>query len=868
MQHNENNDISFENQKILDIHMEKEVQKSFIEYAMSVIVSRALPDVRDGMKPVHRRILYAMWEDHLTSNNPFYKSATTVGNVLGRYHPHGDSSVYDAMVRLAQPFSLRYPLVEGHGNFGNVDGDGAAAYRYTEARLSKISNEMMSDIEKNEVDFVPNFDNKRREPSVLPARFPNLLVNGSMGIAVGMATNIPPHNMGEVIDGTIYYMEHPDATLEEVMQFIKGPDFPTYATIYGTAGIVEAYRTGKGHISVRARAEVDEDKNKIIITEIPYEVNKSELVKSIANLVKEKRVDGITDIKDLSGRKGMRIEITYRRDANGHVLLNQLYKYTQLQDTCAVNMIALVNNEPRLLPLLDILRHYIRHQEQVVERRTRFDLEKAEQRAHILEGQMIAIDFIDEVIAMIRASKTVQDAKEALMARFGLTDAQAQAIVEMTLGKLAGLERIKIEEELAQKKALIKDLKEILSDSGKLHDLIKSELLEIKRKYGDERRTEIVAAADEINLEDLIARHTCVITITRSGYIKRQNVQDFSSQHRGGRGVIGMRTKEEDDVEDLHVVDSHSHLLLFTDAGKVYVRRAFQIPEAGKTAKGSNLINLIEMQPDERVTSVISIETFDPDAYLLMITRLGVVKRVNVTDFEYQRRGGKIALNLDPGDALAFARLTHGDDDLIIATHNGQAVRFHESEARVMGRTARGVRGIRLVGDDYVVGAAVVEQDKTLLSVSELGYGKKTPFDAYTSHSRGTKGVTCHGITEKTGALCGIAAVGEEDDVMLVTDSGVIIRTPAKDVRTCGRGSQGVIMMRLDADTKITRFAVVPPTEQEDTDIENDDQANTEATASGENVQTGTDVTNNAAPTEEEIAVEEDITPDESVSLP
>lgn len=815
MEHNEN-DISFENQKIVDIHMEKEVKKSFIEYAMSVIVARALPDVRDGMKPVHRRILYAMYEDHLTSDKPFRKSATTVGNVLGRYHPHGDSAVYYAMVRLAQPFSLRYPLIEGHGNFGNVDGDGAAAYRYTEARLAKMANEMMADIEKDVVDFTPNFDNKLKEPVVLPSRFPNLLVNGSVGIAVGMATNIPPHNMGEVIDGTIFYMENPDATLEEVMQYIKGPDFPTYATIYGTAGILDAYRTGRGHINVRAKAEIDEDKNKIIITEIPYSVNKSMLVKSIADLVKDKRIDGITDIKDLSGRSGMRIEITYRRDANGQIILNQLYKNSQLQDTCAVNMIALVNNEPKVLPLLDILRHYIRHQESVVERRVRFDLEKALQRAHILEGQMVAIDFIDEVIAIIRASQTVADAKAALMERFGLTDIQAQAIVEMTLGKLAGLERIKIEEELEQKKKLIEELRAILADSTKLHDIIKNEMLEIKRKYADPRRTQIIAAEEEINLEDLIARHTCAITVTYGGYIKRQNVADFNSQHRGGRGVIGMRTKEEDGVEDLHVVDSHSHLLLFTDKGKVYVRRAFQIPEAGKTAKGSNLINLIEIQPDERVTSIVSLQAFDPQAYLLMITRLGVVKRVNVTDFEYQRKGGKIAVNLDEGDALAFALLTCGDDDLLIATHDGQAVRFNEKEARVMGRTARGVRGIRLAQGDYVVGATVVDDSKTLLTVTEKGFGKKTDFAEYSAHNRGGKGVVCHNVTDKTGPVAGIAAVDENEDVMLVTDAGVIIRTPVCDIRTCGRASQGVIIMRMEENAKITRFAVVPETELAD----------------------------------------------------
>ena len=574
-------EIVFENQKILPIRMDTEVKKSFIEYSMSVIVARALPDVRDGLKPVHRRILYAMYEDHLTSDKPFRKSATTVGNVLGRYHPHGDVAVYDTMVRMAQDFSMRYPLIEGHGNFGNVDGDGAAAYRYTEARMAKISNEMLENIEKDVVPFSPNFDNKLKEPDVLPARFPNLLVNGSVGIAVGMATNIPPHNLGEVIDGTIFYMENPDATVADIMQYIKGPDFPTYATIYGTQGILQAYTTGKGHVMVRSKAEIDEEHHRIIITEIPYAVNKSMLIKSMADLVNDKRIDGVTDMRDESGRAGMRIVIEYRRDANGQVILNQFYKYTQLQDTFAVNMIALVNGEPKVLSLPQILHHYIKHQETVIERRVKFDLDRALNRAHILEGQMFAIENIDEVIRIIRSNASVGDAKNELMETFNLTDPQAQAIVDMTLGKLAGLERIKIQDELKEKEALIKELRDILTSEGRIHQIIKDEMLEIKRKYADDRRTEIVAAENEIVLEDLIERHTCVITMTQSGYIKRQPADTYVAQKRGGKGIIGMTTKEEDVVDDVHIVPSHAILLMFTNLGRVYVRKAYQIPEAG-----------------------------------------------------------------------------------------------------------------------------------------------------------------------------------------------------------------------------------------------------------------------------------------------
>lgn len=812
----EHKDISYANQKIVDVEMGKRVQKSFIEYAMSVIVSRALPDVRDGLKPVHRRILYAMYQDKLTYDRPFCKSATTVGNVLGRYHPHGDASVYDAMVRLAQPFNMRYPLVEGHGNFGNVDGDGAAAYRYTEARMSRLANEMMTDIDKNVVDFDPNFDNRLEEPQVLPARFPNLLVNGSVGIAVGMATNVPPHNLGEVIDGVIYYMKHPDATVAELMNYIKGPDFPTYGIICGSSGIYQAYQTGKGRIIVRARAEVDEDKRRIIVTEIPYQVNKSMLVESIAELVKDKRIDGITEIRDESGKAGMKIVIEYRRDANGQVLLNQLYKYTQLQDTCAVNMIALVNGEPKLLGLQEILKHYIAHQENVIRRRTLFDLDKTRARVHILEGLKLALDDIDEVIDTIRKSASKQDARDALVARFGLSQIQAQAIVDMTLGSLAGLERLKIEDELAAKKTLIEELEGILADESKLLTILEEELLAIKEKFSDERRTEISSAIDDIIDEDLIDRHECVITMTHAGYIKRAPAATYSAQKRGGKGIIGMTTKEEDFVEDVIIVNSHSYLLLFTNTGRVYMKKAYQIPEASRTAKGTNIVNIIDMNEGEKITSIISVSGFEENEYFIMVTKHGVVKRANIKDFEYQRKGGKIAIHLDDGDELLFVRHTTGENDVVLATREGKAVRFKETEARVMGRAARGVRGIRLRGNDTVVGAAIAEEGKTLITLTEKGYGKRNGFDGYTAHSRGTMGIICQKITEKTGALAGIAAVGENDDIMIITDDGTMIRTPVSGIPVYeGNNTAGVIIMRLSADARIIGFAAVKSEEEE-----------------------------------------------------
>ena len=821
---NKNIDLKFENQKITDIGMEKEVKKSFIEYAMSVIISRALPDVRDGMKPGQRRVIYAMYEDHLTHDKPFRKSATTVGNVLGRYHPHGDSSVYGTMVRMAQDFSLRYPLVEGHGNFGSVDGDGAAAYRYTEARLDKIADEMTRDIEKDVVEFMPNFDNRLKEPTVLPSRFPNLLVNGSVGIAVGMATNIPPHNLGEVIDATIFRMDNPECSVADLMEYVKGPDFPTYATIYGQNGIIEAYTTGRGRVMVRARATVEEDKHRIIFTEIPYGVNKAMLCENIAHLVKDKRIDGITDIRDESGRDGMRIVVEHRRDANGQVILNQLYKYTQLQETCAMNMIAIVGGEPKLLSLPEILDHYIKFQESVIERRVKFDLDKALARAHIYEGYKIALDNIDEIVAIMKSSKSIPESKLTLMDRFGLSDAQAQAIVEMTLGKLTGMERQKIEDELARLYALIADLRDILSNEGRIKQIIKDEMTEIKNRYGDKRRTEIVAAEDDIILEDLIEKHNCIITLTHAGYIKRLPADTYEAQHRGGKGIIGMTTKEEDFIEKVISVHSHAYLMMFTNIGKVYMRRAFMIPEASRTAKGTNIVNILELAPGEKITAVIGLGGFSENEYLTMVTRNGVIKRTPIKEYEYQRKGGKIAINLDEDDQLVFVRRTLGDASIVIATHDGNAIRFDESNVRSMGRTARGVRGITLRDGDYVVGVTSVDNERKLITVTENGFGKRTEFEDFREmKNRGGMGVKCHNITEKTGELVSIATVSEDDDLVLITDQGQMIRMRVTDIPVYSRSAGGVIVMRLGEGQKIVNFTKVA--REEKPDAENSDNA-------------------------------------------
>ncbi len=818
MNKQQDNDIYlFENQKIVDINMEKEVKKSFIEYSMSVIMSRALPDVRDGMKPGQRRVIYAMYEDHLTHDKPFRKSATTVGNVLGRYHPHGDSSVYGTMVRMAQPFSLRYPLIEGHGNFGSVDGDPPAAYRYTEARLDKIADEMTRDLEKEVVEFLPNFDNRLREPSVLPSRFPNFLVNGSVGIAVGMATNVPPHNLGEVIDGTIYRMENPECSIMDLMQFIKGPDFPTRGTIHGTSGIIDAYTTGKGRIVVRAKAEVNEEKRQIIVTEIPYMVNKSMLCEAIANLVKEKRIDGISDLRDESGRDGMKIVIEFKRDANGQVILNQLYKYTQMQDTCSANFLAVVGQEPKVLNLAEILDHYIAHQESVIRRRTEFDLEKAKARAHIFEGYKIALDNIDEIVEIMKTSPSIPVSKATLIERFGLTDIQAQAIVEMTLGRLTGMERQKIEDELERLHALIAELEGILADDNKIREIIKEEMLDIKKRYADERRTNIEQALDDIDLEDMIEKHNCVITMTEAGYIKRLPSDTYSSQHRGGKGITGMTARDEDFIERVEAVFSHSTLMFFTNRGRVQALRAFQIPEASRTAKGTNIVNLLELEKDEKVTAMISVNEFTEDEYLTMVTRNGVIKKTLLSEYAYQRKGGKIAINLDEGDELLFVTKTDGNKQLIIATRNGSAVKFDESEVRAMGRVSRGVRGIRLKDGDYVIGVVGVEEGKKLLTITENGYGKRTEFDDFRlMKNRGGGGVTCHNLTEKTGLLSGIIAVSDEDDIMMITDSGIIIRTPADGISTYSRTASGVIVMRLLEGQKLVHITKVAREDEND----------------------------------------------------
>ena len=801
-------DIEFPLQKIEDADMEKEVKSAFIEYSMSVITSRALPDVRDGMKPGQRRILYAMYEDHLTYDKPFRKSATTVGNVLGRYHPHGDAAVYQSMVRMAQDFSLRVPLVEGHGNFGNVDGDGAAAYRYTEARMSKIADLMMRDIEKKVVPMTRNFDNTRDEPQVLPSRFPNLLVNGSVGIAVGMATNIPPHNLREVIEGTIFRIENPECTTDDLMQIIHGPDFPTAAIIYGTKGIRDAYETGKGRVYVRARGKVDDEKKSIVFTEIPYMVNKAMLVESIAHLVKEKKIEGITALRDESGRGGMRIVIEYRKDANGEVILNQLYKYTQLQDTCSVNMLVIDGGEPKILSLRQILDKYIAFQKSIIVKRTQFDLDKALREMHILEGYKIAIDNIDEVIALIKASESIPAAKAALIERFALSEDQAQAIVEMTLGKLSGLEREKVEDRLAKLAALTEELKGILASEEKIKDILKEELTEIMNKFGDKRRTEIIEATEEIDLEDLIERHSCVITMSNTGYIKRQRADTYTAQNRGGKGIIGMTTKEEDFVESILVTNSHSLLLFFTNKGKVYCKKAYRIPEASRTAKGTSIVNVIDVEKEEKVTSVISVNGFFENEYLTMVTKKGVIKRTLLTDFAYQRKGGKIAIRLDEEDELLFVRHTKGGENLILATREGNAVRFCEENVRSMGRTARGVRGITLSADDYVVGVAMVEEGKDLLTITEGGYGKRTPYDDFREmKNRGGHGVTCHKISDKSGKLCSIASVSEDDDVMMITDQGTIIRIPVSGINVYSRTASGVIVMRLAEGSSIINFA-------------------------------------------------------------
>ncbi len=807
-------DINTEGQNILHVEINKEVKRSYIEYAMSVIVSRALPDVRDGLKPVHRRILYSMHEDNLTHDKPFRKSATTVGNVLGHYHPHGDAAVYDSMVRLAQPFSLRYPLVDGHGNFGNVDGDGAAAYRYTEARMSKIASEMLTDIDKDVVDFSPNFDNKLKEPDVLPSAFPNLLVNGSVGIAVGMATYIPPHNLCEVIDGAIYLMDNPNCEILDLMQFIKGPDFPTYATIYGTSGIKQAYLTGKGHVMVRAKYHIEERNNKksIVYTEIPYQVNKSNLVKTIADLVNDKRIEGISDIRDESGRNGMRVVVDLKRDANDMIIVNLLYKYTQLQDTCAMNMLALVNGEPKTLNLKQMLHYYVKHREEVVTRRVTYDLNKARAKEHIWQGYKIALDNIDEVISIIRGSKTVAEAKENLIARFAFSDIQAQAIVELPLGKLSSMEVDNILAELDRLMKLIAELEGILADETKILAIIKDEMLEIKRKYGDERRTLIEEAENDIILEDLIERHKCLITTTHDGYIKRLPVDTYEAQNRGGKGINAMKTKEEDSVKDLFVSHSHNYLFMFTNAGRLYIKKCYEIPEGSRTSKGTHINNILPLQEGEKITAFISVAKINTDEVLTMTTEKGMIKRCPLSAFRHIRAKGVIAIKLNEGDQLLFVNKTDGNSEIFVAASNGQALKFSEKRVRVMGRTSRGVRAIRLAEGEKVVGCLSIkpEEDgtysKMLLTLTENGFGKRCDFALFAEKGRGGKGMRCHKLTEKTGALAGIAAVEDTDDVMLMTEGGMLIRTVVAQISVSGRSASGVIVMRLADGSKIIGF--------------------------------------------------------------
>ena len=794
-------EIRFPNQHIVESPLVPEMENSYIEYAMSVIVGRALPDVRDGLKPVHRRILYAMYEDNLTSDKPFKKSATCVGDVLGRYHPHGDASVYDALVRLAQDFSMRYMLVDGHGNFGSVDGDPPAAYRYTEARLAKIANEMLRDIEKDTVDWDPNFDESRKEPRVLPCRFPNLLVNGSSGIAVGMATNIPPHNLREVIGACICVLDNPDATLADLMEHVQGPDFPTKGIIMGRAGIRAAYATGRGRVVVRARHEFEEfgsNRTRIIITELPYQVNKRMLIKNMADQVEDKRLEGISNIQDETDRNGMRIVIELKRDANPQVVLNRLFAQTQLQSSFAINMLALVQNQsqPKILSLRHIIDEYLAFQEEIIVRRTRYDLKKAQERAHLLEGLLIAQDNIDEVIHIIRTS--YDNAKENLMQRFGLDDVQAQAILDMRLKALQGLDREKLQNEYQELEEKIAYYLRVLGDENLVKSILKEELQAISDKYGDDRKTEIQDVEDEIDIEDLIEEEECVFTLTANGYIKRTPVSEYAAQSKGGMGKKGITTRDEDTVVDVFTASTHDYILFFTDTGKVYKKKGYLIPESGKAAKGTNIVNILQVETGERVQAMLHFrETGDDQLYLFMTTRNGTVKRLEVSALKNLRNNGIRALTLDEGDRLIDVLETHGSDRILIATHDGQAVCFDETDVRAMGRTAVGVRGIRLREGDYVVGAALAQPGKTVLSITERGFGKRTPVEEYRITARGGLGIRNYMVTEKTGPIVGIKVVDGAEDLLLVTQAGILIRTAVENIRVAGRATQGVIVMRF-----------------------------------------------------------------------
>ena len=823
-----------DNQTILEVDIVKEMRKSFLDYSMSVIVSRALPDVRDGMKPVHRRILYSMYENGLMPDKKFLKSATTVGDVIGKYHPHGDSSVYDALVRLAQPFSLRYTLVDGHGNFGSIDGDPPAAYRYTEARLGKIATEMLSDINKETVDMVPTFDDQNKEPAVLPARFPNLLVNGAMGIAVGMATNIPPHNLGETIDAAVALIDEPEIDLPGLMEHIKGPDFPGGGIIMGRAGIRAAYATGKGKIVVRARCEIEEEKNgrfRIIATELPYTVNKAELLKHIAELVKEKRIEEISNLRDESDREGLRIVIELKRDANPQVVLNRLYSFTRLQDSFSVNMLALSHGEPKVMNLKEVLSEYIKHQEDVIVRRTRYDLRKAEERAHILEGLKIAIDFIDEVVEILKKAASIPEGQAKLMERFGLDDIQATAIVQMRLGQLTGMEKSKIEAELAELYEKIAEFKAILADESKVLAIVKTELLAIKAKFGDPRRTEISAVTGEVDIEDLIPVEECAITLTQYGYIKRMPVDTYQAQHRGGRGVNGMTRREEDFVKEMFVAGSHDYILFFTNQGQVYRLKGYEIPEGGRTSKGMNIVNILPLAPDEKVTAMIRIENYEGENYLCMATKQGVVKRTALSEYNTRRSGGLRAIVLDEGDEVASVMLTDGTARLFLSSRDGKVITFEEEQLRSLGRVSRGVRGIRLEGEDEVIGMQAVAEGAMILTVTEKGFAKRTPLDEYRAQTRGGKGMFGYKLTEKTGKVAGVSAVEEDDDLLIIASNGVIIRMAANEIPVYGRVTQGVRAMRIGEDNSVVTLSTAKHEEESEGAQE---ESASEAPADGE----------------------------------
>nr|MDD5837496.1 DNA gyrase subunit A [Eubacteriales bacterium] len=804
--------IDYSNQKIIDVEISKEIRSAFLDYSMSVIVARALPDVRDGLKPVHRRILYAMYNTGLYPDKAYRKCATTVGEVLGHYHPHGDASVYDAMVRMAQDFSLRHPLVDGHGNFGSIDGDPAAAYRYTEARMSKISMKMLEDIKKDTVNWLPNFDDTEVEPEVLPTKFPCLLINGSSGIAVGMATNVPPHNMGEVAEGVCCLIDNPDAELDEIMQHIKGPDFPTYGIIMGAKGIKEAYATGRGKIVIRARAEIKETKNdrfKIVVTELPYGVNKRRLIEKIADLCKEKRIEGIADIQDYTDRHGMHIEITVKRDANAQVVLNNLYKMTDMQTTFGVILLALDNGVPKILTLKQILQKYIAFQEEIITRRTRFYLKKAEERAHILEGLAKALDIVDDVIATIRACRGGQaEAKQAIMDKFGFDEPQASAIVAYRLGQLAGLEIEKIMNELDELHEKIKDYNDILQNEYRVLDIIKTEIREVADKYGDERRTEISAFTGDVDDEDLIPVEDCILTLTERGYIKRQTVDTYKAQNRGGKGIMGMSRREEDVAKNMFTCSTHDAILIFTNMGRVFKLKGYQIPEASRTSKGMNVINLLPIEQEERVTAMVKVPKDSEREYLCMVTRNGVIKRTALNQYDHIRKTGIIAINLDEGDELCWVEITDGERNLIVATHDGMAICFKEEDARLIGRTARGVRAIQLAEGDYVVGFAVAVPDMTLLTVSETGYGRRSEFEDYRVQGRAGKGLINY-HTEKYGKVAMIAPVLDENDVIMITSDGVVIRTHADQISLIKRGGKGVKVMTVKEGEKVATIGIV-----------------------------------------------------------